>query len=832
MRGTRWFLAFALPAILLAQDAGRGVARLSLMNGDVSIRRGDSGDQIAAALNAPLVVTDRVYTGPSSRAELQFDYANFLRLASNAEVRLSELIEGRYQIQMAAGLATFTVLRDSQADVEISTPAVAIRPMKRGSYRILVNPDGETEIIVRAGEAEIFTPSGSERLRSGQMMRVRGTASNPEFQTARAYGDDDWDRWNHTRDKDLERSSGYRYASRDIAGVEDLDPYGSWVSDADYGNVWVPRVDAGWAPYRLGRWVWLDWWGWSWVSYDPWGWAPYHYGRWFHGSRGWCWWPGGGIGVRQAWSPGLVAFFGWGNGGHVGVGFGSVGWVPLGPRDPFHPWWGRGIYSGFRNGAHINNNVTIVNNVNIYNTYRNSRVQNAITAVDGGDFVRGRGGAGMHLRGDELNHVNVVRGALPMAPERESLRMSDRVVSTPVRAAGNDGRFYSRRQVAAVDRVPFEEQRAGMQQISRRASDFMSGQRGSQPAAVGRVEAGGSGYGRSGAGTESTVRAGEPGTSGYGRARGTDAPAAERGWRRADEPVSGSTSGYGRAGADLAPGSDRSAGRATAGGSNEAGSAWRRFGEPRTIDRGTQRSEPSSGYGRATGGEAHTSEGSRRFGEPKTIDRGTTAQESSTSSGFGRATAGGDNGRQFGNRTIDRGTSSQEGAPATSGSGRSESRGRFEGRVSGAGAPEGRAASTEPAGGTRFTGESAPAAHDSSANQRVEGSSGYGRASGSGDNGGRSREAAPSRSNRGFGGFRGESLNVSPPIVRQRSDNGGGSSRGGGSSSRMSAPSSGGGGGSRASATSSGGGGGGRGSSGGGGRGGDGGGGGRGGRGR
>ncbi len=42
------------------------------------------------------------------------------------------------------------------------------------------------------------------------------------------------------------------------------------------------RVAVGWAPYRYGRWTWVDWYGWTWVSYDSWGWAPYHYGRWYH----------------------------------------------------------------------------------------------------------------------------------------------------------------------------------------------------------------------------------------------------------------------------------------------------------------------------------------------------------------------------------------------------------------------------------------------------------------------------------------------------------------------------------------------------------------------
>src|SRR5690349_13750326 len=110
---------------------GVGVARLSILHGDVSIRRGDSGDFVAAAVNAPLVVQDRVLTGQASRAELQFDFSNMIRLGSAAEVRLSELEQRRYQIQIALGTVTYRVLRSSDAQVELSTPSVAVRPLKK-----------------------------------------------------------------------------------------------------------------------------------------------------------------------------------------------------------------------------------------------------------------------------------------------------------------------------------------------------------------------------------------------------------------------------------------------------------------------------------------------------------------------------------------------------------------------------------------------------------------------------------------------------------------------------------------------------------------------------
>src|SRR5262245_14150683 len=96
-------------------SASRGVARLSLMNGEVEIRRGDSGDYVAAAINAPLVVGDRVLTGPGGRSEVQFDWANMIRVGANSEIRMAELEYHRYLVQIARGVTTFRVLRASDA---------------------------------------------------------------------------------------------------------------------------------------------------------------------------------------------------------------------------------------------------------------------------------------------------------------------------------------------------------------------------------------------------------------------------------------------------------------------------------------------------------------------------------------------------------------------------------------------------------------------------------------------------------------------------------------------------------------------------------------------
>src|SRR3954452_25424699 len=88
------FLALAGSTVLRAQDPDdlkRGVARNSLMNGDVNVRRGDSGDWAGGVVNAALMTDDRMGTGPNSRTQVQFDASNVIRIRASAEFHLSQL---------------------------------------------------------------------------------------------------------------------------------------------------------------------------------------------------------------------------------------------------------------------------------------------------------------------------------------------------------------------------------------------------------------------------------------------------------------------------------------------------------------------------------------------------------------------------------------------------------------------------------------------------------------------------------------------------------------------------------------------------------------------
>ncbi|HEY1524980.1 MAG TPA: DUF6600 domain-containing protein [Candidatus Angelobacter sp.] len=441
------------------------VARISLIHGDVSMARGDTGEWASTSINAPLVQGDQVLTGEKARTEIQLDYADLLRLAAHSQVKIADLSRNRIQVQVSQGYASLSMLKGGEADVEIDSPNVAVHPLKTGRYRIQVNSDSETDVIVRQGEAEISTPQGSTRVREGEMIAIRGT-DQPEYKVSSAPPNDDWDQWNKDRDHVIRDSQSVSRTSPYYTGVNDLDSYGRWVYVPGYGNVWQPYQQAAWAPYQTGRWVWEPYYGWTWVSYEPWGWAPYHYGRWFYYGNNWCWWPGPAyIGYRPLWSPAFVFFVGFGH--RAGFGFGSIGWFPVGPHDPFFPWYGRGF-----NRVNVVNitNITVINrggrgafipplavrgrqpffsNANLALT--NPRVRGSITSVSAENFGRGGNEGWRHgVEEHELRASSVMTGNVPVVPSRESLHAGKGTGGVPagVQPHSND-RFFTKHQPPA-----------------------------------------------------------------------------------------------------------------------------------------------------------------------------------------------------------------------------------------------------------------------------------------------------------------------------------------------------------------------------------------------
>jgi hypothetical protein len=361
------------------------VARLQYMTGSVSVQPQGTGDWVESSVNRPLTNADNIWADKDSRAELNLG-TGLMRISSETSLTLTNVNNDAVQVQLHQGTLNVHVRKLYGGEVyEIDTPNQAFTVTKSGDYRFDVDPAGDSTLVtVWKGEGEATGQGPAVRVHAGQQARFT-SGTSLAHQINDAPPPDGFDDWCKVRDKREDNSVSARYVAPGVVGAGDLDEYGTWRDEPEYGHVWVPTAVApDWAPYSDGSWMWEDPWGWTWVDAAPWGFAPFHYGRWVSFGGYWGWAPGP-YWMRPWYAPALVAWFGGPRFG-IGLGFGfggGFGWCPLGFGEPFFPWY-RGSRGYFRN---VNiSNTRITNLRNITNNYYNNR---------NGGGLYGRNGIGM-----------------------------------------------------------------------------------------------------------------------------------------------------------------------------------------------------------------------------------------------------------------------------------------------------------------------------------------------------------------------------------------------------------------------------------------------------
>ncbi len=431
------------------QDPPGRVARLSFMDGSVSIQPGGENDWVDAVLNRPLVTGDNLWADEGSRAEVHVG-STALRLGAKTGITLLDVNDRAAQIRLAQGSLVVNVRHvDDEDSYEVDTPNVAFVVMQPGDYRIDVSADGaRTDVTVWRGRGQVTGGGSTYTVVANQLATFTGT-DQLNYDLGQIPRQDDFDNWALQREHVEEDSDSANYVSREMTGYEDLDEYGDWNYVAGYGPCWRPRVVvAGWAPYRFGHWIWVGPWGWTWVEDEPWGFAPFHYGRWAFVNSGWFWVPGPSV-VRPVYAPALVAWVGGGPG--FGFSFGAgVGWFPLAPGEVFVP--GYRVSRVYVNRVNVTNttvNVTRINNV--YNTVVVNRSVNNITYAN-----RAAGGVTVVSRDTFVNARPVARNVVQVsAKEVASAPVSRVAAAEPVRASVmGAGRPVSARPPAAVTTRP------------------------------------------------------------------------------------------------------------------------------------------------------------------------------------------------------------------------------------------------------------------------------------------------------------------------------------------------------------------------------------------
>ncbi|HWZ28622.1 MAG TPA: DUF6600 domain-containing protein, partial [Gemmatimonadales bacterium] len=354
--------ALATRTVAAQADGPSGrVARLSFLSGTVSLQVSGDTEWSDATINYPLTTGDRIYVDQGGRAEIELGDVT-IRLSDATDLTITNLSDVLMQLGVSAGTARLTVTAlDTDDSLEIDTPGGPVVVTAPGVYRLSISPVHGTVVAVDHGALTIGGGDDATSVESGHAVALTGD-DTLEVSDVDLPPEDDFDRWGGDRDRGLVESTAAQYVDRSTPGVSDLDAAGAWQTDESYGPVWYPSaVPADWAPYRYGRWVWMEPWGWTWVESEPWGYAPFHYGRWAYVRSRWGWIPGPVV-RRPCYAPALVVF--------VGVNTGGVqAWFPLGPREPYNPWY----HADDRYRRRVNGgaDVTVVDVTRVRYTNRN-----------------------------------------------------------------------------------------------------------------------------------------------------------------------------------------------------------------------------------------------------------------------------------------------------------------------------------------------------------------------------------------------------------------------------------------------------------------------------
>ena len=384
-------LAFAATSAPSWADAPGRVARLSTFAGDVQLANEREGWR-AIPRNYAITAGDNVSVSEGGRAELDVGPLQ-VWLAGGSNVYFDRLDDQSLIARLSEGSMAVRIRTWEQQDaMRVLTDNAEIALLQPGFYVVnAASQYGPATLNVRSGQAEVFGNGASQLVNRGDGALLDG--SGARFDRSANYANSTnggFEAWATARDRRNDRwdSRNTGQLSPWMVGARDLDEFGNWDNDYEYGRIWYPTaVAAGWAPYRYGRWSWVQPWGWTWVDDAAWGFAPFHYGRWVRIGGRWAWSPGSSVG-RPVYAPALVTFFG-GNGWSVSANIGpTYSWVPLGWNEPFVPWYTYSPnYWRQVNRPYVRN---IAEEPWRPRTYVHATVPGAITAVAGAAFVSGR----------------------------------------------------------------------------------------------------------------------------------------------------------------------------------------------------------------------------------------------------------------------------------------------------------------------------------------------------------------------------------------------------------------------------------------------------------
>jgi hypothetical protein len=377
-------------------DPPNRAARLSYLDGPVSLQPAGVQDWNAAPLNQPLTLGDALWSDRGSHAEIDLGSA-VVRLDGGTSLTVLDFSDQAVQLRLDAGTLDISVSAlDPGTVFEIDAPNAATALLRPGEYRLSVDNAGNTSVVIRNGQAQVVSNDAQNmNLLTGQ----RGLYGAGGYALAPTGPPDEFDLWCQQRQaRWADEQTITQYVSSDVVGYEDLHDYGQWQQEPDDGYVWFPtQVALDWAPYSAGHWAWVGPWGWTWIDDAPWGFAPFHYGRWNHFGSRWGWVPAPPR-RHAVYAPALVAWIGGpAAGAALSLGGGAaVGWLPLAPGEVYVPAYR--VSARYLQNVNLSNSralnptliTSVARNPAIQDHYANRGIPRALTVMPQNNFVAGQ----------------------------------------------------------------------------------------------------------------------------------------------------------------------------------------------------------------------------------------------------------------------------------------------------------------------------------------------------------------------------------------------------------------------------------------------------------
>ncbi|MBN1619856.1 hypothetical protein JW890_03960, partial [candidate division WOR-3 bacterium] len=323
-------LLILLPVLIFS---GQLPARISVVSGEVIIRKSYSDNDEYGIVNLPVEAGDSIYV-KSGYVEIDIEDGSTLRIGENSSCIIihtgNSEADNSISTRIYANFGEFELFSSTKANLksylDLETDVGIVTSFPSATIRVKVNNIGEIEAEVIKGTGAYKTKREEKLLNAGDFATINSTGIGsivsrpvPENSsiTQRSYKPSTYDTQN---------SPSRAYVPKNIeSSSQTLDDNGTWIYVSSHGYCWKPKVViVDWKPYYDGEWVWTAAWGWTWVSYEPWGWWTYHYGHWVYSrSWGWVWVPG------SRWYPARVVWY-WGPG--------WIAWYPY-PYYYWYPWF-------------------------------------------------------------------------------------------------------------------------------------------------------------------------------------------------------------------------------------------------------------------------------------------------------------------------------------------------------------------------------------------------------------------------------------------------------------------------------------------------------------